>query len=133
MSLTTTDQIAILTGVEAPPSGYGLRSYVKQTATEHAKTVLGTYKTVDPQTSPLAKTYLDRLLNVVDFVNKRKESVFESLEAILVSLYAENGTITAVQNADDAGWEGFLNSNIERAFEIVSEVRQDEKTAYDAI
>ncbi len=133
MSLTTTEQISILNGTEAPPSGYGLRALVKQTSVEYAKTLLGSYKLFDGGASPLAKLYLQRLLNVVDEVSDVREGTFQALEAVLVSLYGETGSIGAVQAADDDGWEGFLNNNIARAFEIVSDVRQDEKTEYDAL
>ncbi len=133
MSLTTTEQVSILNGIEQPPSGYGLRPLVKQTAVEHAKTLLGSYKLFDAQAEPLASLYLQRLLNVVDAVTGSRESTFASLEAMLVSLYGETGTIATVQSATDAQWEGFLDTNIARAFELVSDVRQDEKTAYDAL
>ncbi len=133
MALTTTEQVSILNGNEAPPSGFGLRALVKQTSVEYAKTLLGSYKLFDGTTNLLAKTYLERLLNVVDAVTGSRESTFASLEAMLVSLYGETGTIGAVQTATDAQWEGFLDANIARAFELVSDVRQDEKTAYDNI
>lgn len=133
MALTTTEQISILNGTEKPPSGYGLRPLVKQTSVEYAKTLLGSYKLFDALAEPKASLYLQRLLNVVDAVTGSRESTFASIEAILVSLYGETGTIAAVQSATDAQWEGFLSANIERAFELASDVRRDEKTAYDAI
>lgn len=133
MPLTTTEQVSILNGTEKPPSGYGLRALVKQTAVEHSNSILTSYKLFDAVANPLAKTYLEKLLNVVDEVSGLRESTFAALEATLVSLYAVGGTITAVQNATDAQWEEFLSDNIARAFEVASDVRQNEKSAYDAL
>ena len=133
MALTTTEQISILNGTEKPPSLYGLDALVKQTAVDHSKTLLGSYKLFDGTTNQAAQRYLERLLNVVSWVNDGRPSVLEALKATLVSLYGESGTISAVQSANDAQWEGFLDANIARAFELVSDVRRDEKTAYDNI
>lgn len=133
MALTLKEQLDILTGLENPPSGYPILELVKQISIIEAKNILGTYKLFSQTGNELAYAYLQKILHVCNRINLGDQSAFDSLTRIVIAIYAETGTIAQVQAATDAGWETFLSNNIYRAFELFSEVRQDEKTSYDSI
>lgn len=142
MALTLTEQQDLLSGIYKPPS-ITLNQMLNLAVMNYALNFRENYTvfaTVDGNGDPIntdAQSYLSRMLRVCNRVVRQdtRQQVVSSFEQVMVSEIATTAAVTTtlLQNATDANWEQFVNTNILSAFEIVGGVLKAEKTAYDAL
>jgi replication fork clamp-binding protein CrfC len=135
MALSVTEQLKILNGVVRPPDiETTLTTLINQTAFVYAKTFQDGVKEFDEQNNLLAARYKDKLLDLVANVHQNNKNIMLSLEKQIVTILAQTTTTyNQVEIASQTTWEGFILNNIDEAFEYISEIRSEEKVAYDAI
>lgn len=83
----------------------------------------------------LASAYLSKMLSATNRMITADSSAIQSLNNVMASLIANENVATesVILNATLEQWEGFVNNNIHTAFELFAQVRQEEKTEYDAL
>lgn len=134
MSLTLVEQLEITKGNVKPPSN-PLMDMIHQGANITAQAFYSGYKDgIDEQANPKAVIYRDKMFRTSDQIFKHNQISIEGLLRIIVGLIGLSAyTFEQVQQADDDAWSGFLTTEMEKAFELFSGVKKDEKAQYEAI
>lgn len=130
MALTIKEQLEIMQGEHRPPSNL-LIDVIHQIAVRHAQFFYQNYS--DTTDDALATSYLNKILRLCDLAIKNNSVALKSLMRISVVILGNTITINQVNSATDDQWETVLSNNITIVFELVAGIKQDEKTAYNAI
>lgn len=131
MALTVIEQLKLLSG-DAKPDSTDLGSLVKACSFKYAKEFYDNLK--DTTGNNDATAYKNKLLTVSKNVFNSQQGLNENLTKIIVLIIGEVATnIAQLQNATDEQWETFVYGQIDEAFEYIADVREVEKTAYNAI
>tara|TARA_R110000796_G_scaffold93026_1_gene197411 strand:+ start:778 stop:1170 length:393 start_codon:yes stop_codon:yes gene_type:complete len=129
MALSIKEQLDILNGVEAPTS-YTFVQYIEQVTVNSCE---GFFTNTKTGVDGLSNTYISRLSGMCREILNKPNRYTTQLAKILISVYADTGSIAAVQAADDDAWVGFIENNIFNSIEVIAGVIASEKAAYDAI
>lgn len=131
MALTIIEQLRLLSG-DISPDSTDLGSLVKQCSFKYAKQFYDTLK--DTSGNAEATSYANKMIGVCKQVFKGQEGLNDNIKRIIVLIIGEVATnVAQVEGANDAAWESFVYSQMDEAFEYLSDVRSAEKTAYNAI
>jgi hypothetical protein len=131
MALSALDQLRITKG-EINPSAVSLDELVHQAAAIFAVDFQTNYNIL--ATDEPALSYVNKLINAGQKVLKPSGNEIPNLSRVLIVILGTMSvTITQVQNATDVQWATFIQDNIQEALEILANVKQDEKIAYNAL
>jgi len=129
MPLSIKEQIDILSGVESP-SGYTFEQYIEQVAVNACENFFTNTKT---STDIESRNYITLMSRLCKELLTQSGRYNNQLAKILISIYADTGTIAQVQVADDDGWVNFIENNILTSLETLAGVIAEQKAAYDAL
>lgn len=131
MALTIIEQLRLLSG-DLSPDSTDLGSLVKQCIFKYAKQFYDTLK--DTAGNADATSYANKMINISKQVFKGSDGLNDNIKRVIVLIIGEVATnVAQVEGANDAAWETFVYSQIDEAFEYLSDVRSNEKTAYQNI
>lgn len=139
MSLTITQELKVLVESEKPGDGIGpetnpLSELIYQSAMGQIIAISASAKNVDQSTNPLAFNYLRKISGVGNRVLNKDVTTLDTLRKVFVSLAGDSDyTFAQVQGADESDFIVFINTNIEKMFEIAGGVYTIEKTDYDSL
>lgn len=131
MALTIVEQLRLLSG-DLSPDSTDLGNLVKQCSFKYAKQFYDTLK--DTTDNDDATSYANKMIGICKQVFKSNEGLNHNIKRIVVLIIGEVATnVAQVEAANDAAWETFVYSQMDEAFEYLSDVRSNEKTAYQNI
>ena len=142
MALSLEEQL-LVQRLELKPTAVedSLIELVHASAINYSRDFSTTYKqfdTVDGEGNPQnqkANSYLTKMLSASQRAITSDSAGRQALMVVMSSMIAdvEIATPEVIEAATSAQWEAFIDSNIQRAFELFANVRIDEKAEYDAI
>ena len=133
MALSIKEQLDVLTGVVTPSdSSYTLNQLSTQVVINEAQEFIQGAKTVDSGTHPNAFQYRTKYINICNQILTRNR-IGESIDKVLIAIYADTGDYATVENATVDQWTAFLESNITAALEVIAGCLPEEKTEYDGL
>lgn len=143
MALTILEQLEITKGNVAPEN-YSLSEIVHQSARDFGVTFTENYNSLALNGSivngefvydnPDAAAYVNKMLNASQRAFRPRNNEIVDLQNVLITILGDMAvTFAQVQNATDEQWATFVQGNVQKALEIITGVRQAEKTAYEAL
>ena len=143
MAFTANQALTIISGELAPPNNLFI-DLVAQVALEKSIEFYNNAKTVDPvlpDAPTVEETNAQRYLNkhyrfANDIINNNSATWIKTMKVVVTQLSASNSYnpfVVATSEGNDNLWENKTTEVMARSLEILAEIKETEKTAYDAI
>lgn len=139
MALTITQELQLLNEGEKVGTGIGsevnpISELIYQSAIGKVISISSNAKDVDSELNPNAANYLRKISNVGLRVLNKDNTTLDTLRKVFVSLVGDSAfTFAQVSNANEETFITFINSNIDKMFEVVGGVYPAEKTEYNSL
>jgi hypothetical protein len=142
MALDLSEQLRLVDGTLKPTEETdSLITLTQASGTNFARDFAVNAKDVPPLVDPPvqadvdANAYLNKMLSASNRMITTDSKGNQSLFLVMCSLIAKVPVVTTAMiiGASSDVWEGFVNDNIQVAIELFAGVKNEEKTAYDAL
>jgi len=132
MALSIIEEIQIINGSYGPKAAT-LPEIVEQAVTGEIDDFYSTVKQIDESYYPLGATYKTRMLGFIGgVVSNTNQYTIKLIRLIVSNLAQSTATIAQVNDATDAQWVGFVESEMLHSLEILAGVLPEEKAEYEA-